>query len=352
MDGFVWSNGDCNSVQVNVSPINPAVYTVSADASINIPSDVVCNGNGTRYQICFTLLTNNAPMYAFEQIVVEPPVAPVLGALDVVELSSQKVSARLVLPKNADNVTCAIWADNCQMTPDKAANASVPVQGGLMWTVDFEAREHPSRLVSVSPYSLIWTYTDDFGRQQERADMFLVNPLMLDCIREIQTYINRSYTDSGISPGTTFNEGDCMRALRWGRDQFNAVVKPTNFSMTGATGQFRYFWVGYACVQAARAQALAEGMKAFNYGGQTVTLDVDRSQFWNDLATNLEQQLNEQIKNFKDNLCRRGNVQGDGSFMGLAPNGVGTIGITVHAASPWRFLWGQNGALNVPNLWT
>lgn len=352
MDGFVWSNGDCESVQVEISPVNPSSMTVAADASVIIPSDVICNPNGTRYQLRFTLLTSNQPIYAFEQIVVEPPVAAVLGAIDCIELAAQKISPQLILPGNAENVTCAIWSDNCQLTPEKAAEEPTPVQGGLLYTVNFETKEHHSRLVSVSPYSLIWTYSDDRGRNQERADLFMVNPLMLDCVREIQTYINRAYVDSGISPGTTFTTGDCMRSLRWARDQFNAVVKPTNFSMTGATGQFRYFWVGYACVQAARAQALAEGMKAFNYGGQTITLDVDRQQYWNDLASNLESQLNEQIKNFKDNLCRRGNVQGDGSFMGLAPNGVGTVGITVHAASPWRVLWGRNGALNVPNLWT
>jgi hypothetical protein len=353
MDGFVWANGDCSSVASEISAVNPNAMQVAADATIILPGDMECNGNGTRYQVRYTLITKSTQIASFEQFIVVPPVASVVGALDVVEIAAQCITARMVLPHRASNVTCAIWSANSQMTPDKSGGEDPErVQGGWLYKVLFETKQHASRMWSVEPYSLIWTYEDDSGRNQDRADMFMVNPGMLDAVREIQSYINRAYTDTGIAPGTTFKTGDCMRALRWGKDQFNAVVKPTNFTMTNAVGQFRYFWIGYACVFAARAQALAEGMKAFDYGGQTITLNVDRSQYWDTMATNLESQLNEQIKNFKDNLCRRGNVQGDGSFMGLAHNGVGTVGVTLHAASPFRVLWGQNGSLNVPNLWT
>jgi hypothetical protein len=178
----------------------------------------------------------------------------------------------------------------------------------------------------------------------------VVNTSILGAVREVQNFINRAYTDSGFQPGTTFKTEDVMEYLRYGRDKFNASDKPTQFTMLNATGPFKHFWVTYSSAAACRAQYLNEGMKAFNYSGQEVQLDVDRSTFWDQMASNLEQSADNQIKVFKDNLTRRGTFSGDGSYMGINPQGVGAIGITLHGASPFRGGFNMFPGLSVGGL--
>jgi hypothetical protein len=175
--------------------------------------------------------------------------------------------------------------------------------------------------------------------------MFIVTPIMLDAIKDMQTWLNRAYVDSGMQPGTTFEPVDFIKYLRLGRDQFNAAVIPTNFTMTAADGPIRWFWIGYSCVAACRAQYLAEGMKAFDYAGQVVQLNIDRTPFWDQMAQALEAQLSEQVKPFKDVLAKRGVIDGDGSNMALRPGAVGSIGITIHGLSPVRGLYGLGSPL-------
>lgn len=351
MDGFVWSSGDCGAVSSIVSQVNPNALQLTADSTIVLPANMVANPNGSRYQVRYTVNANGQSLVSFEQFVVMPPVASFTGAVDLVEMYSPEFQAKLILPHQAADVKCSIWSGNGPITPEKPAEDEIPVQGGLLYKVLFKAGCHPSKLVSVEPYSLMWTYRDAFETTNtERAELFMVNPTMLDAVREIQSFINRAYVDSGVSPGTTFGSADCMRSLRYARDQFNAAGITTNFDMTQAQGQFRHFWVTLACVQACRAQYMAEGMKAFDYGGQNVTLNVDRTQYWDSLANTLEQSIREDLVHFKQQLARRGNFQGNGAYTGLVS--AGQVGITIHAASPFRTsLWSPTGAFSSPNLW-
>jgi hypothetical protein len=176
--------------------------------------------------------------------------------------------------------------------------------------------------------------------------LFIVNPIVLDAVKEMQNWLNRAYTDSGRQPSTSFSPTDFVKYLRTGRDHFNAADKPTEFTMLGAAGPIRWFWIGYSCVSAARAQYLAEGMKAFNYSGQVVQLDIDNTPFWDATAQALEAQLAEQVKPFKDNLVKRGILGGDGSSMALRKGAVGSIGVTIHGMSPVHGLIGLGSPLS------
>ena len=352
LDGFVWSQGDCSEVISQLSPVNPSILQVTINSTITLPSNMVANQNGSRYQVRYTLSAGGQAFTAFEQFVVTPPVQTTIGPLDVVEVFAPEFNAKLVLPHQASDVTCSIWGGNGMITPPKPADNEMQVQGGLMYTTTFKASCDPRHLVMIEPYSLMWNYTNAYGEKcTETADLFFINPIMLDMCRQIQTLINRAYVDSGISPGTTFSTTDCLKSLRYAQDQFNAAGITTNFRLLNPQGQFRHFVVNLACIEAARTQALAEGMKSFNYGGQTVTLDVDRTQYWETMATNLDQAIREDLIHFKQQLARRGNIQGDMSYVGL--RSIGQIGITIHAASPWRAgqVWSPIGQYNAINAW-
>ena len=107
--------------------------------------------------------------------------------------------------------------------------------------------------------------------------------------------------------------------------------------MTNATGGIREYWLQYAEIAMLRAHALAEGEKAFNFAGAQITLDVEKSQYYTALADSMQAQLDQNIKPFKQNILKKGSVQGDGNMNGLAGSAFGAVrlGISLHTASQY-----------------
>lgn len=353
LDGFIHNAGTCGQIVSEQAPINPQEVNVFADSTIALPSSLAVNNYGSRYQIRYALNLQQQPtVYVFDQFQIVPETLVRYGPSSTLELatSGMQPTVFLTLPEPIDisTMACTVEIYNVQVTI-AAINATPSVTGnGYTYSALLPAPNSlPAALVNIDPYIIKWTYNDQQNNQQiEIGRMWVLNSSILDVAKEVQAFINRAYTDGGIAPGTTFGTLDVIEYLRIGQDQFNASDKPTNFTFTNAQNAFRWFWVMYSSAAACRAQYLNEGMKTFNYSGQEVQLDIDRTQYWDTMATTLEQQANDQIKPFKDNLLRRGTLTGNGSSdILLAPRAVGSIGITIHGASPLR----AGGFYGVPN---
>lgn len=328
--GKVWSRGDVVDIDTVPSQVAPGQNTVSAEANIAFPATLPVHPLGTDFQIRWTITPGGGqPMIVFESVKVMPRDQPAAGALDAAELFGDTTHLRIRLPEKYNEVTASIFRGNSKAHCDITATYLDKDADGHIYEVELCTFRLGGP--SLDPLTVVWKYGEN---SREASSLFLVNPSMLDASQELQAWLNRAYTDMGESPGTTFTVIDYLKYLRFGRDQFNAADKPTTMTMLNAQGPIRYFWIGYACVQAARAQQLAEGMKAFDYGSQTTTLNVDRAPFWEAMASQMESTLNDQIKLFKDNLYKRGVIDGDGSNIGLRKGAVGTVGLTIHGASP------------------
>lgn len=339
--GRIWTQGQVVELVSIASQTIPGQKTISAEAQVAVPSSLPANDAGTTYQLRWALkLRVGQPIYAFENFVVLPPFVQAAGASDVIELNGDVCRAQIRLPKAYTNVEYQAYRGNAPLFQSRSATAPVNDSDGFVYTGTVDPSEY-SR-ASLDPYTVIWSYWDGTSvKQRETTQLFVATPVILDAVQDMQTWLNRAYIDSGIQPGTTFQPIDYVKYLRLGRDAFNAAVKPTNFSMTAADGPIRFFWIGYACVAAARAQYLAEGMKAFDYSGQVVQLNIDRTPFWEQIASVMEGQLLEQVKPFKDNLWKRGNTDGDGSnTLSLRRGAVGSVGVTIHGLSPLRGISG------------
>lgn len=352
LEGFTWANGDCSNIVSNQSQLNPNELQMYSDSVIPLPTNLLANPGGSRYQVRYSVLLQNAqPIFIFDQFSLLPMVETAYGGIDQVELFSRNaVKVKLVLPMelNVGQMSATLQINNITVAKSKEVLPPKPTQAGYEYVAVFPAPSaDPLMIVNLEPYTVVWAYPDANNEiLTETGRLFMVNSSILDVAREVQSFINRAYTDGGISPGTTFTTRDVLEYLRVGRDQFNATSNPTNITMKNAQGAYRWFWVMYSSAAACRAQYLAEGMKAFDYGGQEVTLNIDRTPYWDAMAQNLEQQATDQIKQFKINLYKRGIVNGDGSSMALQANAVGTIGISIHAASPLRAgFWGGFGPI-------
>jgi hypothetical protein len=343
--GRIWTHGEPTDLVSEASQVALNQKTVSAEAEIAVPSSLPANPSGTTYQLRWTIkLRSGTPLYAFENFVVLPATNQAQGAVDVIELLGDIARVQLTLPKQYQFVEYECFRGNSRLF--SARSASAPVQSADGYTYAGQVMPDEYLQASLDPFTIIWSYWDGVQtRQRETTQMFIATPIILDAVKDMQTWLNRAYIDSGTQPGTTFEPVDYIKYLRLGRDQFNAADKPTSFTLTAADGPIRWFWIGYSCVAACRSQYLAEGMKAFNYSGQVVQLDVDRTPFWDQMAQAMESQLAEQVKPFKDNLIKRGVVDGDGSNMALRRGAVGAIGVTIHGMSPLRGAYGLSTPL-------
>ncbi len=340
--GRVWTQGTVVEITTIASQTVPGQRIISAETQIAVPSTLPANDAGTMYQVRWALrLRTGSPMYSFESFTVLPAFVQAQGASDVIELNGDVARVQIRLPKQYSQVGYEVFRGNNRLTAMRSASSPATDSDGYVYLGSIDPSEYGR--ASLDPLTVIWSYGEaNAPQQRETTQAFIATPVILDAVQDMQTWLNRAYIDSGLQPGTTFQPVDYIKYLRLGRDAFNAAVKPTNFSMTAADGPIRWFWIGYSCAAAARSQLLAEGMKAFDYSGQVVQLNIDRTPFWEQAASAMEGQLLEQVKPFKDNLWKRGNIDGDGSnALSLRRGAVGSAGITIHGLSPLRGMFGS-----------
>jgi hypothetical protein len=129
--------------------------------------------------------------------------------------------------------------------------------------------------------------------------------------------------------------------MRQGMDRFNGTGPYTNFDMTDATGGVRDGWIGYSCVFALRAQYLAEGSKAFDFGSQAVTLNVDRTQYFEGLASAMESSLDNRVPPAKHAMIKYGASGGTGNVTSGLPRNGSAAALSI-GISPATNLWRRN----------
>lgn len=350
-EGAVWNSGEASSTGVTPSALQPGMFKLGADATVSIPANVPVNPEGTRYQIRWTLkLADGREMFAFDNFTVLPTTSTNLGPVAVSEIFGNTANLQIVLPKKYPMVAYEVYKGNAKIKDATlASNLETPetIAGGYVYVASLDTSRFADQGhgASLDPYLVIWRYgRNNSSFQQETGELYVITPSILSAQAEIVRFLTRAYADSGIDPSTDLVTEAIMSYLRMGRDQFNAAGMPTEFTMMNAASALRYFWLQYSIAYACRAQYLAEGLKAFNFSGQVVTLDIDRTQYWEGLATQLETSMSEHIRTFKINLHKRGIVRGDGSnVLTLQPGAVGSIGISVSPVSPVRGTLGMPG---------
>ena len=204
---------------------------------------------------------------------------------------------------------------------------------------------------ALEAYVVAWKALDTsytFVSNRITSELFVVNSSMLSAMEDVKRQVMKARTTLFGFTDTLFDPVTIMAALRRGRDMFNSAgTQLTEFSMLNATGGIREFWLRYSEVSMLNAQALAEGEKAFNFSGAQITLDVDKASVYRDMANELKQQLDADIKPFKTSLIKKGVVSGDGDVTGAAASGasVSRLAIGISPASNTGRYWNSAGGL-------
>lgn len=316
--------------------------TVEAEAIVNVPSTVPPTLANQFYQIRWALVLAGAvSQYAYENLQVLGSTTVPLGASHTVEMAGDAVQMQLIIDRMYPLVQYEVYANNAIINPVATSSNPKRTASGWLYTALLDTSDGTTWPASLNPYNVLWKYKDAsvVTPTRETGRLFLVNSSMMEAIEDVQSMVMKARTTIDGSTDTLFDASTVMTWLRRGRDMFNAAGGIiTDFTMTNATGVVREMWLAYSEISALRAQYLAEGEKAFNYSGQAISLDVDRTQYFEQLASNIQNSIDGNIATLKKNLQIKGLLSGDGNVAGsltsMTLGAMGAVGVGINAISP------------------
>lgn len=196
---------------------------------------------------------------------------------------------------------------------------------------------------SLDPITIIWTVADSPARKRKQlSSLYNINVSQLTAVNELKMFFDRLIEEKRL-PSLEYSPADYCRWLKQGLDMFNAGGLFTTFNMTNATGPIKHWWFVCSTISALRNMYMLEGQRAFSFSGQSVTLDVDMTQYLQSLMGDLSSAWDADKLSFKTQLKQYGLSGGDGN-MDYAKFQAGAVGLSMGPASNFG---GFMGARNI-----
>ena len=114
-----------------------------------------------------------------------------------------------------------------------------------------------------------------------------------------------------------YEDADIVEYLNQGIKLVNSIFPYTNYSVINLPDALDFYWTMAAAWYGLNAQYMLEAETSFNFSGQTVTLDVDRTGFIESELGRLWDLLNEHLPKIKTFLARK--------------RGLGTVSVRPYA---------------------
>ena len=331
--GLVYSKGNAYDYNLTVT----STYTaIEAHAVVNTPSDIEPSNLTDRYQLRWELnIDGSVNQYAFENLRVDSTFSIPTGAQDSVEMFGDLASIEIVLPQAWDTVTVDVYTS----VGSTLVASSLPiVQRYRVSSGWFYQAELDTSLLTASldPYIVSWKFKNATGPSyRDTGQVFVVNASIMRAVKSVESMISKAKTSLMGFPDELFTVPIIVTMLGRGRDAFNGAYGMfTQFTMTNADAFIREYWIKYSEVALLESQYLLEGEKAYNFSGQAISLEVDRTTYYQGLAQEIKTAIDAEIKAIKQNLIKKGLTSGDGSLVGLGRYGsLGPVGISISPAS-------------------
>lgn len=331
--GNVYSVGNAYDFTPNTTS---SYVSVEAHAVVNVPSTIEPSAGNDSYQLRWELNLNGAVnQYAFENIRIAENFSVPLGAQDSVEMAGDLAYIDIVLDRAWDAVTVDVYTsvNNTLIASNIQIAKNTRVSSGWYYQAAFDTNQVAA---SLDPYIVSWKYKNAVGPSyRDTGQLFVVNASILRAVKSIEAMISKARTTLIGFQDELFTVPVIVTMLSRGRDSFNGAGGYfTTFNMTNADSMIRELWLKYTEVQLLQAQYLLEGEKAYNFSGQAITLDVDRTSYYQSLANDIKTAADADAKTVKQNLIIKGLTGGDGSLAGAGRYGsTGPIGLSISPAS-------------------
>lgn len=196
-------------------------------------------------------------------------------------------------------------------------------------------------LPTLDPYMLMWSWPDGAGGDDiGTSQLWVINQNISSAMHELSASLQRAGRYPGLLESALTN-ADMVQFLKMGRDHFNSLGIYSNFTMIGADGQMRRLWIACSMFWAAQSRKLEEAIKAFNFSGQSTSLEVDISGAYEGLMGEMQAFIEQNVPSYKRQLAQRGLLEGDGSTRAIMSSGrvPVAIGSTMSTVGNARFLY-------------
>lgn len=164
--------------------------------------------------------------------------------------------------------------------------------------------------------------------------LYAVTPAIIGAMGTLEDYINKSRIENVI-PELRYTDSDLLGYLQRGLALFNSYPPAlTAFNGTDMQGMIQDAWLVCSTYYALGAQLQAEGSLAFDFSGQSVTLNVDRTPTIESALGRMESLIDSTVKPMKKLLTKAGVLGGSGSQGRGFIDGSRSIGSVTIANSP------------------
>lgn len=163
--------------------------------------------------------------------------------------------------------------------------------------------------------------------------LWAATPQILLAMSTLDSFLNKSRVENVI-PELRYNDGDLMHYLERGLYLFNTVAQVTTFNGLNMQGVLYDAWINCSCYYALGAQLLAEGSLSFDFSGQGVSLNVDRTPQLESALGRIESYINEKLAPLKKQLYKNGTTSGDGAVGRTGINNPSNVGVLTMINAP------------------
>lgn len=286
-----------------------------------IPDSAPISDDGRKYKIVWSLVSDNGFHSSVEQFSVQLEFEPIGEDLDVLMLEGGRLKDSLGLSSAATELFCRVLDENGTVViPSTAVPLSPKSANGLVY-YEFDSGSDMPQLVSrdgAAPYFIEWSYTAaPLPKSTEIHVLYVVSPKMYMFIDGVRKFVDVA-NNSDINPNLRYTDTRLAHHVLAGLQRINSEPPTlTNWSVNKVPTSFYNYVTKAAIVDALRSQYLAEGMTAFDFQGQAVQLNVDRTQYLQTMADNLDQELNDKVPRAKRTYIR---ASGAGGVLGINVN--------------------------------
>jgi len=329
--------------------VNPGEWT----ANVSVPALGLTDK--TELRVNWRILTNDRTKITHsDAAIIEPKVDTRIS--DVVGMfGDQKVGFTLPMYFGPRDVgSYQLYGMNAALL-----DAPVDLHGptvGLTTTVDRTHVMIPFTVpdASLSAY-LLKTDIIPVGQGMPRTYTYKVwalTPQLMLGMTFLEDFLNKSRVEQVI-PELRYTPGDLISYLERGLYLFNTVGNtPSWFTGLNMQGILFDAHITCACYYALGAQLMAEGSLAFDFSGQGISLNVDRTPQLEAALGRIESAINDRIIPLKKQLAKQGTLSGDGSVGRGSINNPSNIGtLSMINAVTTRIRGGRGGGFGMIARW-
>lgn len=172
---------------------------------------------------------------------------------------------------------------------------------------------------SLTPFMLIVTNTET--NDKSVTWLYVINPSILSATMMVEEFVNKARIKN-IIPELDFKLSDFLLSLNRGLALFNSYPPiVSGFDGTAMAGSLLDSWITCSCHCLLSSQIQAEGASSFDFSGQSVSLNMDRTSVIEGTLSRLENTLDNVVKPFKKQLIKSGVTGGSGNISGTLSYG-------------------------------